>query len=346
MRFRAAFLGILIVSVIYGCGFKSAPIAPERSFPARIGDLKVSVIDGEVLLIFTLPAKKANGKPLEEVTSIKIYRTVAAADATFCTNCGERPEPLFEVTEGLPPPGEEFIVRQRIEADGTIRAAYAVSACSGYFSCGKQSSAVEVDLGIAPQAPPQPQLKSTAEAVLLAWPEVEKLADGRPLFDLIGYRVTREGGDPVESPLLAAGVFIDLEPLYGRPSTYTVRAVRLQGRTEITGAPSPAVTTTVIDLAPPPVPRGLSLSSTPGQVRLRWEKVGAGDTASIRIYRRRGDSGEYARLAEVPAGEALFIDNEVAPATTYFYKISAVDASPAANESASSLPRRITTESR
>jgi hypothetical protein len=346
LKIGSAVVLLLLMSVLTGCGFKGAPIAPERTDPARIDDLTVKVVDGEVILQFTLPTRLANGKPLEQLDALMVYRLSPAQGRYFCRTCGDEPELAFSVSEGIAAPGEKFSVSERFVAGEQFRAAYSVVACRSLFSCGKASSTVEVELGFAPQAPQKPELKVAGGLVLLAWPEVETLIDGSPMFDLVGYRVVREGQIRQESSLVAANVYVDPMPLYGLQATYTVRAVRLRGETEIAGPPSPEVEVTVVDLAPPPVPRGLSLSAVSGEVRLHWEPVATEEVVVVRIYRRQGSRGEFEKIAEVEAGEALYIDTAVLPSVKYFYKLTAVDSSPAANESASCLPRRITIDLR
>jgi poly(3-hydroxybutyrate) depolymerase len=81
--------------------------------------------------------------------------------------------------------------------------------------------------------------------------------------------------------------------------------------------------------------------STPTSLALTWQTNSA--AIGFNIYRSRTKSGSYTKINSALAPGPSFVDRELAPRTTYYYKISAVDG--ANGESATTGPVRKKTAS-
>lgn len=85
------------------------------------------------------------------------------------------------------------------------------------------------------------------------------------------------------------------------------------------------------DTTPPAAPTGLAATAGDGIVMLNWNDNGEGDLASYKVYRST-TTGEPYTLVKTIIGASAYDDDGVANGTTYYYVVSAVDASD--NESA------------
>ena len=127
---------------------------------------------------------------------------------------------------------------------------------------------------------------------------------------------------------------LDREATAGQDWCYVVRAV-VSSEPLIESDSSNEACLTARDVAPPTVPSGLTLLAQPGALELRWSPSPESDLRLYRVY-RAAPAGTPERLAEVPAGTTVFLDQTAAPGTVYQYTITAVDG--VGNESPPSAP--------
>lgn len=152
------------------------------------------------------------------------------------------------------------------------------------------------------------------------------LSDQQPTE--VRLRVTRgdaAGKDP-------GGTF-DRSVVRGRQYTYRaqrIRLVQLAGtRLELRSALSAPAILTMKDHFAPAAPTGLA--SIPGTqngrpiIDLSWQASTENDLAGYNVYRRIGSTGPFTLLTTKPAVGPAFSDTEIAPATSYTYRVTAVD---------------------
>lgn len=84
---RALALALVLTAWSFGCGVKSAPIAPELARPQRIVDLRTEADAGGIKLDWERPTQYAGGHSMRDLDSFVILR--AEGD-------GE-PQPLVEI---------------------------------------------------------------------------------------------------------------------------------------------------------------------------------------------------------------------------------------------------------
>jgi hypothetical protein len=128
--------------------------------------------------------------------------------------------------------------------------------------------------------------------------------------------------------------YLDPDAAAGQDWCYVVRAV-VSHEPVIESASSNEVCVAARDIAPPAAPSGLTLRVAPGALELRWSPSPEPDLAFYRVYRAT-PTGSPAKIAEVPAGTAVYLDATTTAGTAYRYTITAVDQ--AGNESLPSAP--------
>ncbi|MFE4581317.1 fibronectin type III domain-containing protein [Streptomyces chartreusis] len=163
-----------------------------------------------------------------------------------------------------------------------------------------------------------------------------------PEMDLAGYRVYRrlKGASFGSTPLATttSTTYTDSTlPVTGAGYYYEVRAVDKAGN-ESAGTADQAVTT--VDRVAPGAPTittatgEVTPSGGTGGLRVAWKTVT--DAATYRVYRAASENGTYTRIATTD--QLSHLDASAAESTTYYYRVSALDA--AGNESARSVPQR------
>ena len=88
------------------------------------------------------------------------------------------------------------------------------------------------------------------------------------------------------------------------------------------------------DTTPPAAPTGLVATGGTGSVDLDWDDSGEADLAGYTVYRATGSGGPYSALDGALLTASAYSDGAVTAGTTYWYVVTASDAS--ANESAQS----------
>ena len=179
---------------------------------------------------------------------------------------------------------------------------------------------------LAPQAPANLHSTSvTASEVSLAW---DAASDN---VAVTGYRLYRDGQLLVS---LDAGTtsYTDRAVLPATTYSYTVTAIDAAGN-ESGESAARQVTTSLVR---PDRPRALQASALPGEnkIALSWQQpANSAGVAGYRVYR---DGGTSALVELSGVATTSYLDTTVAPATTYTYTVTAVDA--VGNESEHSEP--------
>lgn len=102
------------------------------------------------------------------------------------------------------------------------------------------------------------------------------------------------------------------------------------------------ITETIIVSLPPAKVTGVSADVTSNSVSLNWQANSESDLAGYNVYRSNQSGGTYTKLNTALVATSAFLDDSVAAATTYYYKVTAVDID--GNESELSSTLSITTD--
>ena len=97
-----------------------------------------------------------------------------------------------------------------------------------------------------------------------------------------------------------------------------------------------------VDSTPPNAPTGLASNAGDGQVALSWDANSESDLAGYVVSRATSSDGPYDRLTGSLLSSTAYTDTSVVNGTTYFYTVSAEDAS--GNTSIASAPVSATPE--
>ncbi|MDR2946467.1 MAG: hypothetical protein LBV79_06955, partial [Candidatus Adiutrix sp.] len=167
-------------------------------------------------------------------------------------------------------------------------------------------------------------------AVTLHW--------SRPLADSRA-EIQKKTGDgpwaPVPALDPAKGTFTDLAVAYENSYSYRGRLVRLKDETGVTGPWSREITVRVADFTPPNPPGYLDAALAENGVRLAWESlVFNPDVAGYRVYRQLSGEDDFRQVGPALLKENVLFD-AIKPelGLKARYRVTAVDASPRANES-------------
>jgi hypothetical protein len=139
---------------------------------------------------------------------------------------------------------------------------------------------------------------------------------------------------------------LDLGVEYGGRYFYRARLVKTVGPSRVPGPWSSEPSVLVLDVTPPPPPSHLDAAlSADGSVRLTWEsRSDDPDLAGYRLYRRRGEFSGFEPIGGLLTTN-VHVDFNPPLDQDLVYRVTAVDSSPQANESAPSPEATVHVES-
>jgi hypothetical protein len=80
---------LLFIAALFlaSCGLKAPPLPPEPVLPERISDLKVKMIEGGVMLKWTIPTTNTDGTALTDLAGFKVLRKDVPDKNVDCPPC-------------------------------------------------------------------------------------------------------------------------------------------------------------------------------------------------------------------------------------------------------------------
>ena len=173
--------------------------------------------------------------------------------------------------------------------------------------------------------------------VTLNWRAPGEFTDATPATGEIRYTVLRSVGteksmEVVTPQPLDATTYTETGLQNDTEYHYAVRAVRVDPRATVTGAPSAVVAATPFESAQPSAPRNLVAVPSTDAIRLAWSGSPEPNVALYAVYRATG-SAAPTRIGTTPAGSTTFTDRDVRPGVTYRYTVTALDNARRSNES-------------
>ena len=330
--------------MIASCGVKGRPLPSEALLPGPVRDAVYYFDDqGFLVLEFKSPWFDVRGIKIKDLGGFYIDRSDNALTPGFCPGCPVKYTSRLRI--GVEPPSDDeaesedrsYRFVEKLEPNHSYSYRIYAHNGNGDFAPGSLTSlAVNYD---SPIRPPSRLRAETGDAmILLTWIPPDRLIDGRPLDDLAGYDIYRRetGRSWMRLNVEAAWdrtFYRDSRVEKGKTYDYKVRTVRFWRETRIEGPPSRMVSAAALDLTPPPPPVNVYFASTKAGVSLSWSEAGAGDLAGYRVYRRAEGESDFQVIGPKIILKNLFVDQNVIPGRIYYYYITAVDNSPAANES-------------
>jgi predicted small lipoprotein YifL len=339
----------LLAFALTACGKKGPPIAPELRLPVPPAGVQATIDEGSVLVSWTNPERRLDGSRLKDLTEVKLYRHEDSGDGPLkpAMLSGRRIvgyEQIAAIRVDAPAPATVVGTRmQWVDRQGLVpehRYVYVLTAIDAQGRSSPPSERRPITFLAAPMPPRDVEATAGNRRVTLSWRAPGEFTDGSPARGDLRYLVLRGVGS--QRPLatitpepLATASYTDTGLDNETEYRYAVRAVRVDSRATVTGAPSVVVVARPLEPARPTPPRNLVAVPASGELRLAWTPSPEASVAFYAIYRAAG-AGPPIRIATTPAASTTFVDRDVRPGATYRYTVTAIDDAHRPNESAPS----------
>jgi predicted small lipoprotein YifL len=340
-----ALLGLALAA----CGKKGPPVAPELRLPVPPTGLQASIDEDSILVSWTNPGSRLDGSRLRDLEAVKLYRREDSDGGPLkpALLSGGRVvgyDQIAAIRVDAPAPATVVGTSMRwVDRQGLVpghRYVYVLTAVDAQGRSSPPSERRPVTFLAAPLPPRDVEASAGDRQVTLSWHPPAAFTDGSPATGELRYIVLRGVGSA--GPLAV----ITPEPLAATSYTetgleneteyrYAVRAVRVDARAMVPGAPSAVIATSPVEAAGPIPPRNLVAVPSPGALRLAWSPSPEPSVSLYAIYRATG-ADALVRIGTTLPGTTTFIDRDVRPRTTYRYAVTAIDDARKPNESAPS----------
>ena len=336
-RNLTAVIILLALTLMPGCGRKTALIPPQKLVPVAISDLRYFLDESGLSLKWTYPAEMENGDELLAIESFEVLQA-KILEEEYCKGCPVRFAKQVSVDGGLLPATGESRTATYEETDLQYgyRYLYKVRSRTGWWYPSSDSNIVSFTWSIPPKVPGGLHIVAGDRTLALSWKPVKENIDGSPLGQVPVYQVYRKSGDDQFAALgepVQGLKFIDTELKNDRPYFYRVRTLITFADTLQAGEFSQEISGIPRDLTPPAEPRHLVAIAIPAGVKLAWQSVFGDDLAGYRIYRREDKSGEPELIVEVGSDQNQYIDKNVTAGRKWFYSVTSFDKVQPPNES-------------
>ncbi len=347
-HFGTILLALLLLTGSWGCGKKMAPIPPDSLVPAEVRNFSVRQ-DGKALrLTWLLPRVNIDNQPLTDIQGFRLFRHQAGLAAA--AGCPPDLDLLAVIDLSYPQMGEvsgEAVSYRDDKVEPGQRYSYQVVGFARGGQPGTPSAILSHAWDTLPQAPATLQAQAGDRQVQLAWPAVDRLADGRPFPGQPGYNVYRQAPDHgwvlVNPDPLTDTKFLDIGVANDITYRYLVRALRKIGPDVLESLDSPIQTAKPVDMTPPAPVVNLVAVPTAKGIELRWEPGREPDLAGYLVFRRSLAEPQFQQVTPQLLAKPYFVDAAASQGVTYFYYVVAVDNSRRANQS---LPSETVSTSR
>ncbi|BCL62883.1 hypothetical protein DGMP_35760 [Desulfomarina profundi] len=339
-RFRlkiAGFLGMAVLLLTAGCGYKNNPVPPESVVPQPIGDLRYTVGGQGVVLNWSYPVETIKGSTIDTIDSFELFRAEIPLD-DYCGNC---PVPFAEPLE-LPggPPIDGKVRRSGSYTDSMLKSGYKyfykIRTRTNWWASSDDSNIVSFTW-FEPAASPQNLAVIPGDReITLNWQQVKTRADGQSLTMAVQYQVLRSvGGKGFEKLGDPVGTtrYVDRQVRNGQKYFYKVQSLLVHGKELVEGEISREIAAVPVDRTPPLPPSGVTAVWTSGGVKIFWDKNEDSDLGGYRVYRRTADSDSYELLGDVDPVYTLFVDASAQDTIRYYWAVTAIDKAKPVNES-------------
>lgn len=320
-----------------GCGKKAPPISPESIVPARIDDLHISVINGELYLIWSRPLRNVDGTRLEDLAGFKIIKRGRGGKP------GEAITQLYDIPLSSPPQGawitDKIIYFKDPKLNEGWSYSYQVFSYNRERYYGDGSNIASISWINPPPPPENFRAQAGDHRVELFWED----EDGKEGSSRKKYNIYRriEGAQyplkPINEEPISGAYFQDLQVENEKEYFYTIRTTIMQGDILIEGRSPAEIKAKPRDLTPPTPPPEITAIPREEGVFITWGAVFEKDLAGYNIYRTDKLANEKKKLNRELITDTSYIDKEIQKGRVYIYTVTAVDSSPQRNESIPSL---------
>jgi predicted small lipoprotein YifL len=348
-RARRRVVLVLLGFALAACGKKGPPVAPERRLPVPPAGIQTSIDEDSILVTWSNPERRIDGSRLKGLVEVKLFRHEDSADGPLkpAMLSGGRVvgyEQIAAIRVDAPAPATivgtrmQWVDRQRLVPEH--RYVYVLTAIDAQGRSSPPSERRPITYLAAPMPPRDVEATTGNHQVTLSWRAPETFIDGSAVSGDVRYLVLRGvgSGGPmavITPEPLAATTYTESGLENETEYRYAVRAVRVDSRATVPGAPSVVIVARPIETARPIPPRNLVAIPSSGTFRLAWSPNPEANVALYGIYRAAGPDAPI-RIGTTPSGNTTFMDRDVRPGTTYRYTVTAIDNARRPNESAPS----------
>jgi hypothetical protein len=326
----------------WSCGKKGPPVALESTMPKPVSDLRGLSREGGVFLIWSSPTRNVDGSRLDDLLGFKVFRQARPLAPSSCPDCPFKYEPIAEIDVEYPR-GAQVEEGRVLWQDTSVKPqneyTYLVRGYNSYKTPSPESNQVILFWDEPPAAPTKVGVQSENRALEISWKFSSRLLSGKEMVDLSGFNIYRRsegerfGFFPLNPEPFPENRYRDAMLENGKRYDYEVRAVRNFRGTLIEGLSSAVASGIPEKRTPPSPPTGLVAAIQKDGVALRWNQNPEPDVAGYNLYRREKGETVFVKINPQLITENYFLDKEADPHKSYLYRLTAVDTSPAKNES-------------
>jgi hypothetical protein len=321
-----------------GCGYKNYPVPPQTVVPKAIDDLRYTVDEKGVNLVWSYPVQTVKGTDLSEISSFELYRAVIPVE-DYCSGC-----PIPFADPQILPGGvtTKETRRQASYQTSLLRSGqkyfFKVRSRTSWWASSDDSNIVTFIWHTPTTAPERVKAEAGDHSVRLSWAPVGTYMDGRAVDLPVRYQVSRssdgQGFENLGDPQPDTG-YTDTNVVVGRKYAYKIQSILLLQGNMVGGGASEEVSATPLDLTPPSPPLGVGIIGTEKGVKIYWERSADSKVASYRVYRRAANQDTPVRIGETTA--VSFSDEHAPTDVRAYYSVTAIDAVAPPNESQHSM---------
>ncbi len=304
----AAIGGASAVVLLMGCGYIGEPLYPALRIPSKVTDLTVLEHGDNLEIDFNIPALTTEGVPLKEIGGVEVR--VGPGMLKFNAEEWVKTATRAEVPTPKNPGPVRALVPVGNFAGQEVIVAVRVTNPKGRDAGWSDYKIFDVQTPLA--SPADFSAAASAQGVQLTW-----RASGPSQFRI--FRKTEQQQKPVLLATATEPNYVDVSAEYGKAYQYSVQAVRDQLESDVVGP----VSITPVDIFPPAVPAGFSVSSGLGTIELAWSRNTEPDFKEYRVL-RSDDGGPFVEIArglETP----VFSDRNIQSGKRYRYQVLALD---------------------
>jgi fibronectin type 3 domain-containing protein len=315
---------LVVLCLLFGCGYKTRPRPITATIPGDIGLPDAHAYPDKIVLRWNVPAANADGSPATDISGFKVWRLTQKIGEE-CENCEDK-KTLYANVDFQKPSNAiiengEVLYTDPAVIPGNIYS-YSVSAYNLKGREGQRNEDVTVVMEEPPPPPENFAVDFTSLGVVLKWGSPPRLSGIR------NYRIYRSETDsdndmkPIGSTKWAEKEFVDKDVEKEKAYYYQVRSLKMTRGTPIESAPSETVSIRIRAVRWQS-PENVRATVSRNGIRVYWDPVKIeGRQTRYNVYRSEAEKAPVKINAE-PLANSSILDTKVTKGRTYRYAATA-----------------------